>query len=235
VIRFDHDQQKAAAMAATVSQLQREGVTSVLYFPFTGPQYPNMPMQSASQIGYSPEWVLIGWQKYLSDFQLYGPPNQTAHAFGVGVWNKMPDLSLEPWYQAFHAAGGSDSVARGGLIGDGRAFYQELMVLASGIQTAGPGLTPETFAEGLHSTTYPNPGAAGPPFFQGTVGFASDTTMVDDFQEFWLDSRITGPQVVTDKSEGGNTSRASCYVALGRRFALDTWPRTDGFYRGVCR
>ena len=64
--------------------------------------------------------------------------------------------------------GGGDPAA---VIQHARAFYNELLILAAGIQLAGPNLTPETFAQGLASTTFPNPGAAGAPFFQATVGF----------------------------------------------------------------
>jgi hypothetical protein len=80
---------------------------------------------------------------------------------------------------------------------------------------------------------FPNPGAGRAPFYQGTVGFAGDTTMVDDLHEFWLDTRTTGTEVNT--STNLNTYAAFCLVGLGRRWSLDTWPGTDGYRSGPCR
>jgi hypothetical protein len=58
--------------------------------------------------------------------------------------------------------------------------------------------------------------------------------MVDDFQEFWLDTRMTGAEVT--QSNNLNTSRAYCYVSLGRRSFATAWPGTDGFYApNICR
>lgn len=129
------------------------------------------------------------------------------------------------------AAGGDQSVSSQP---DGRGFYQELMLLASGIQMAGPRLTPQSFADGLHTTTFPNPGAATAPFYRGTVGFANgDPVMVDDYTAFWLDTRTTGQEV--GQSTGINQSKAMCAVELGRRWTESTWPRVDRYYQGPCR
>ena len=40
---------------------------------------------------------------------------------------------------------------------------------------------------------------------------------------------------VCNRREDLNNYRADCYVALGRRWDLDSWPSTDGFYQGRCR
>jgi hypothetical protein len=147
------------------------------------------------------------------------------------MWNKQPSLELEPWAQAVAAAGGSSDVLN---YTAARPFYQELLLLASGIQMAGPRLTPETFAAGLHATTFPNPGAGAAPYYQGSVGFpGTSTTMVEDYQAFWLDTRESGQDV--QNSKGVNQSKAFCAVGLGRRWDVDTWPSTDGLYRGGCR
>jgi hypothetical protein len=57
--------------------------------------------------------------------------------------------------------------------------------------------------------------------------------MVEDYQAFWLDTRESGQDV--QNSKGVNQSKAFCAVGLGRRWDVDTWPSTDGFYRGGCR
>jgi hypothetical protein len=220
-----------SGMPASFKQLSLDGVTSVIYLPFGGSGTPTSNMVAAQQVNFTPEWILLGWNNYNTAFQLNDPPAETSGAFGVGTWNKQPQLSAEPWVQAAMAAGGDSTVQ---TMPNGRGFYQEMLMLASGIQMAGPKLTPEAFAEGLHTTTFPNPGAGTAPSYQGTVGFeGGDPIMVNDYTAFWLDSRTTGQEV--SSSTGVNESKAFCAVELGRRWADDNWPRVDGYYTGTCR
>jgi hypothetical protein len=232
VVRNPEGRSAAAGSAAQLSALQRDGVTSVLYYPYGGNGQAGAPLTSAASINYRPEWVVMGWSNYNTAFILNDPSTESSGAFGVGSWNKQAPLSQEPWTQASVAAGGNSTV---NAMPCGRAFYQEMLLLASAIQMAGPQLTPETFAEGLRTTRFPNPGAAGPPFYQGTVGFEDgDSVMVDDYTAFWLDTRKSGQQV--SNSTGINQYDAFCAVEFGRRWSEDTWPRKDGFYApGVCR
>lgn len=227
-----NDNQAATTVAATFAELSREGVTSVITLPYGGNGRVGSPMVGAQQAGYTPEWILIGHFNYYAAYTLNDPQTQTAGAFGVGNWNKQPQLPLEPWHQAA-IAGGGDS--RGvGLAVTGRAFYQEMLLLASGIQMAGPHLTPESFAQGLHSTTFPNPGAGTAPLYQGTVGFSpGDQIMVDDYLQFWLDTRTSGSEV--SSSPANNQHKAFCLVARGRRYNVASWPTEDSFYRPPCR
>ena len=235
VVRYDYaDRAMQASMSATMNELRNDGVTSIIWFPYAGGGTPRHPWFVADSIGYRPEWVVIGWHQYQTAFELNNPQSQTAGAFGVGIWNKMPALEQEMWHRAYLAAGGDPAVVNGGGLPGGRPFYQELLLLASGIQMAGPDLTPETFAEGLQSTKFPNPGAGAPPYYQAKVGFGpDDVTMVEDYNGFWLDIRLAGPEVSRQKNL--NTSRGFCYVDLGSRWTFDTWPTTDRFYEsGVC-
>ena len=148
----------SAAMSAAFQELSAAGVTSMVYFPFGEGGTPNSPLATAQRIGWSPEWVVVGWQNYNAAFLLKDPPTQTAAAFGVGVWNKQPALSFEPFHQAFVEAGGDPATTN---LQSARGFYQELLLLASGIQLAGPQLTPETFAAGLRSPMKPTATPAG--------------------------------------------------------------------------
>jgi hypothetical protein len=235
VVRYNIAEEDASRNAAALSELSRDGVTSLIWFPMTGSSRPAHPMSVAGSVGYGPEWVTIGWNNYLTASTLNSNGNAKAASFGAAIWNKMPQIELEFWHRAFLAGGGDPAVVQGGALPDGLAFYNELLLLASGIQMAGPKLTPETFAAGLRATKFPNPGAGRAPFYQGTVGFGPrDVTMVDDFQEFWLDTRMTGAEVT--QSNNLNTSRAYCYVALGRRSLPNAFPGDDAFYQpNVCR
>jgi hypothetical protein len=150
------------------------------------------------------------------------------------MWSAFLPPADEFWVQSYVAGGGDPGNVQAGAFPDGRAFYNEMLMLASGIQMAGPNLTPETFAQGLRSTTFPNPGAGAAPFHQAAVGFGpEDPSMVSDFLEFWLDTRTSGTEV--SHSPNVNTYRAMCNVLLGRRWTAETFPTSDAFYRGACR
>jgi len=232
VVRQHISTQNAGAEAATMQQLKAEGVTSLIFLPFGANGYAHSPLQAALNVGFEPEWVLIGWYNYNTAYMLRDPTQETSGAFGVANWNKQPQLALEPWYQAAAAVGGEKDV---GILNSARPFYQEMLLLASGIQMAGPHLTPQSFAAGLHSTQFPNPGGGTAPSYQGTVGFpGTATTMVQDYTGIWLDTRTSGTTVTS--SPAINEEKAFCEVAFGRRWTLDTWPGTDGYYQpGVCR
>ena len=232
VIRYDYAASNKAALSANFRKLADDGVTSVFFLPLGGNQTSGPPA-SATQVNYHPEWIVLGAHKYLSD-NMMNNPDQTVGAFGVGTWNKMPQLQQEMWVLAYNAAGGDPTAVSNGSLTDGRAFYNEMLLLAAGIQMAGPHLTPQTFAAGLHATTFPNPGAGAAPTYQATVGFGPQgVSMLDDFNAFWFSGQMSGAQV--NNSTDNNTYQATCYVALGRRFRLDTWPTTDGFKQGACR
>jgi hypothetical protein len=67
------------------------------------------------------------------------------------------------------------------------------------------------------------------------VGFADGSpAMVNDYEEFWLDTRMSGAEVTHDTNN--NETRATCYAALGRRWHPEEWPTTDDFYgKTPCR
>ena len=230
VVRQAGGRDGTAAEPADMAQLKSDGVTSLLFYPYGGNGLPGSPILAAQQVDFRPEWVTIGWSNYNTAFMLNDSSSETSGAFGVGAWNKQPvGNALEPYGQAYAATSRDPAT-----VTDGRTFYQEMLLLASGIQMAGPHLTPETFAAALHTTEFPNPGAGGAPFYQARVGFPGDDPfMVSDFTAFWLDTRRTGHEVET--SPGINEALAFCEVGLGLRWDQDTWPSRDGYYSGGCR
>jgi hypothetical protein len=233
VIRYDaNDDNQVLPQLEKLRQLKEAGITSLIFFPYTGSAARGAPQTLADRAQYYPEWITIGWNKYLTDIWSGSPQNQKTATFGVAMWNKQPQLALENWFQAYTLAGGSTTGAAG--MNDGLAFYNELLLLASGIQMAGPRLTPESFAEGLRSTTFPNPGAGAAPFYQATVGFGpGDAAMTNDFAAFWFD-----PSTNWDSYQGQpglNFYRTDCYAVLGRRWSQETWPTADLFFRNGCR
>jgi len=237
VIDYSTSNETIPGLAAKFAQLKSAGVTSLLYFPWYGEAEPSNPESVASTVGYYPEWIAMGWQADSMSLQEAGPKSESGQTFGVADWNKLAPLPELPWYQSFIDGGGSAEVASGvGGEDAGDPFYEEMLMLASGIQAAGPDLTPQTFANGLDSTIFPNPGADGAPFYQARVGFAgAANVMVDDYAGFWLDPTATLAQVEVGEEVGDDVYDALCYADMGGRWAIGTWPSTESFYRGACR
>ncbi len=203
----------ASEMATAAAQLRFEGFTTLIWLDnqVDGTYF----MQGASQTGYQPEYIMGGGPEHYNEVNMStnGPVDQRVHMFGLAPWNKTLAGSEEPVYWAVHDSDADFSALdAASTLGSLNRFYRELLLIASGIQLAGPRLTPETFARGLQSATFPNPGAGAPPYFQASVGFrADDYVMSDDVGVVsWSDSVRTP----SDRQVGG-----WCYLDKGRRFA----------------
>lgn len=134
-----------------------------------------------------------------------------------------------PWYWAVkEVSPGKDPT--GGSTYAAMARYEQLSVLAAGIQLAGPNLNPKSFEAGLQRARFPNPGAGGPPYFQARVGMPGGRhTFTDDAALFWYSA-----------SEGGTVDPgfpgAVCYVSGGVRYTASTFPTDDNeLFRPPCK
>ncbi len=199
-----------------MADLQQQGVTTLI---------PDMEasglMNHASRLGYQPEWFLPGTGFQLREFNWQrSPADQTHHMFGLAIGNKGLPQADQPWYWAFKEMGASPQSDTLDDFSNSSAYHQ-VLVLASGIQAAGPNLTPQTFARGLQSLKFPNPGAGAPPYYQGSVSFAGDHSMIDDVGLVWWSE--SAPAYSSRVSEVGGW----CYVDLGIRWRLGQWRKGD--------
>ena len=217
-----------ASDAQTLLNFRNRGVTTIL--PLGQPSDVINLMLEAQNIDYTPEWLMPGVG--LEDGGEYSvpPASQTAHLFGIGPENKPLPLGKEPWYVT--ATEGNSAVASyqyttsaNEYNPDGQAFYQSLLLLATGIQEAGPRLTPATFQSGLQATTFPDPGAGSAPLFQGGVSFAdNDHVMINDFALKWWSPKAP------DWQDGNQPPGDWCRVGDGRRFTTANLPTGDSAY-----
>jgi hypothetical protein len=97
----------------------------------------------------------------------------------------------------------------------GQSTYEELMMLASGLQMAGPHLTPYTFEHALQSTKFPNP---PDPLHEGNVSFAGSHSMINDYIVAWWGQATRSPYQ-------GDPPGSWCYAEDGRRFQLGHFPK----------
>lgn len=175
-------------------------------------------LNAASRAGYHPEWLDVTVATYASNF-LQAPPEQRSALFGIAPWNKALPRPQSIPYRAFSEVD-QGRTASGTYLFIHDAFYKAMLLIASGIQAAGPHLTPQTFAAGLRGLDFPNPELGGAPHYQGTVGFTGDHSMVDDFGLWWFN---TGERNNDDLVGPGSY----CYVGRGVRFRSGTWPADD--------
>lgn len=181
-------------------------------------------MASAEGQGYQPEWVLSSYAYHTSNlFMTSMPAAQSAHTFGVDFWNKVVRPENEPWYWASQEVKPDYNYEGNPAVYFGAMFiYHQLLLLASGIQMAGPNLTPGTFQAGLWKANFPNPPG---PYFEGKAGFKGrDHSMVDDAAIIWWDPSGRDPWI---GSQG-----AFCYVRRGERSDMGGYPGTDELFKG---
>ena len=210
-----------------VVTLNSQNVTSVICWCDLGDTR-NVHMPGASNQGFLPEWLLSTYidQDLDNSFQGNNAEHQD-HVLGVSFRNKfLPKFDM-PWYWAVREVDNSHD-PQGGNYYHLQARYSSLLLLASGIQMAGPKLTPATFQQGLMRARFPNPAAGASPYYQGRAGFEGNRhTMLSDGVMFWYSGSQPG---VVDPSFPGRV----CYILGGQRFGLGRWPKIDAPFQEEC-
>ena len=212
-----------------VLKLKTNEVTSLLCLCYTGSML--KLMNTAGGQGYLPEWLITSYHNLQSHFQgqTY-PKNQSSSMFGLTMYSRDVHSGDDPAMWAMREVNpsrwsspeqGSEGVNRQTI----HLLYKQLLLLASGIQLAGPNLTPDSFARGLQRATFPNPDH---PIRAGTVGFAGNThSMMKDAAEFWYSPFARSTY---------DTPGAFCFVDGGTRRRSGTYPREEAspFFSGPC-
>ena len=159
----------------------------------------------AKEQNYHPEWLITGVA--LVDNDLIGSimePEQWSRAFGVSFSGPAQPSGQSLGYRAYKAVRPDEPSIAVDLI------YNQLNLLAIGIQMAGPNLTPETYEAGM----FKYPTRTGP---SGTWGFApGDYSTSDDAREVFWNPQGTSVQ----------TREPGLYVDPngGQRFPIGKWP-----------
>ena len=215
--------QGTANDAAVVTQLSSAHVTTVICLC----EHSDLQAmgQAADQQIYFPEWVTTTYilnDQNVAEIKQGPPPDQLAHLFGLTV------LPMQRLFQDHPSTWADPSTPYASdLIEDVRDYeYHNLLLIASGIQMAGPNLTPTNFEAGLQKAAFPNPDTG---IHAGHVGFGGGShAMTVDAAEFWWSNTEHGPYA----DEGAGTF---CYVDHGARHSLaDPWPAGDPFFTGAC-
>jgi hypothetical protein len=216
--RVEVDSENAGRMAQDFAALNAGGYTTAIWYGTSG-DLGFRVLAAASSVGWRPEWVIPGIPTAQSSEYSYGnaPADEARQIFGMAAFDKLVEEGDRP------------SVRAAAMVGlhDLPQAYHALLLLAAGIQAAGPRLSPLTFARGLRGSTFPNPGSAEPPTFQGRVGFADGGyAMRHDYAAVWYDPQARSTQRMTAPRPG-----AFCWLEGGRRWSPDEWPQnTDALF-----
>lgn len=221
--------QTAQEVATAIQKMREAGVTTLLLLTHaltTRQIYAALDGQ-----GYEPELGVSTEFYNDEDFLMSGlPKSQTAHTFGISTWNKFVHPQDEPWWAAIKEVEPGHTFTEGNnpppfSYYGARFDYHAMLVMAAGIQMAGPNLTAETFAKGLQSAAWPNPPTEKWP---GKVTVSPGThSYMEDAAAIWFDN--------TSRSEYSNGNGAFCYVQNGVRRRLGRWPADDGLFRAPCQ
>ncbi len=206
-----------------VARMQADGITTVICI-CTQLLFANGLIVSANNQAYGPEWLVSGVAGQGSEDMTHSDRRQYSHMFGVTSQNKHLPPSNEPFSWAIREV--DPSVRSWTHLNYARAHfrnvYDGLLVLASGIQTAGPNLTPASFEQGLTRTGFPNPAAGATPYWQAEVGFGGKYSMVNDFTLVWHTYSHDPP---TGYADSPADLGWWCFVDRGARHNLGSWPQ----------
>lgn len=188
-------------------------------------------MPAATAEGYEPEWVVSSYIDQDLDNSYAGgagPPDQADHVIGLDFRNKFLPYQDMPWYWALRQVDPGYAYSTGDYY-SANSRYEQLALLAAGIQLAGPHLTPQSFQAGLFAAQFPNPGAGGPPYYQARVGFPGGRhSMTNSESMIWYSATMQG--TVNPTNPG-----AVCYVYHGQRIDNgDFTPGNPPFQQGSC-
>lgn len=202
--RIDINQMNLQA-GEKLAKLKNAGITTVVCG--CDPLFLTFLTAKAKEQDYNPEWVITGVA--LIDNDLIGSimeQGQWSRAFGVSFSGPPQPSGQGLGYRAYKSVRQDEPSIGVELI------YNQLYLLAIGVQMAGPNLNPATFEQGMFA--YPKKN--GP---SGLWGFGpNDYSTSDDAQEVFWNPTTVSPQ----------TKIPGTYINPnnGARFPIGKWPAT---------
>ncbi|HEX9766038.1 MAG TPA: hypothetical protein VGA36_04685 [Nitriliruptorales bacterium] len=204
------DEQVAARQE--MAQFQQAGVTTVLVMQ----AYATEHSTAAADINYLPEWLVAG-SSFMEDGEAAsGHQDQRAwaHARVVTGLTYIPeDRSDDPCYQAFAETAPDHSDSYVVTACETLPTYKDLRQLFTGIQVAGPRLTPGSIDRGFHAIPQR---LSGDPRTPACFYLPDDYTCVKDATAEWWD--------VGNGQTGYANDGCWRMVEAGARYVPGAWP-----------
>jgi hypothetical protein len=202
--------------------------TSVVLFSDIANTTPSL-MKAATLQEYFPEWVItgLGFQDIDLVARVLWPADQTAHVFGIGTSppyaaDGSSANGLETFFQSYW--GDTRGTYSPGAVGIGFLLY-------SGIQLAGPKLTPENFRQGVFSMPAGG-GAIADQISNFMTGYGRSAgvpydeyqTIGIDYSMKWFDPEAVG---VSNLVPGPPGQGKFVFLNGAKRYYAGTWPKGD--------
>jgi hypothetical protein len=203
-------------LTTMMTKFHSDGVTTVLMF--ADPLSPILITTEATRQAYFPEWVITG--SGLSDTTAAGrlyDQTQWTHAFGISpLWVSWttPDKSYG-FREAHHGDPALAAGDEGVLINIYAAVPRTLF---TGLQMAGPKLTPQAFAAGM--LAYPKSG--GTPSTPLQYYTRNEPMAIKDFVEVYYDGSKSGND---ERGLSGNGMVMKMHG--GKRYQLGQWDNAE--------
>ncbi len=221
----DPNQSRSRANAEAMASFRLSGVTTVIW---TGVDLGNTP--AAAAIQYRPEWIqILVWP---NEGNLYGrvqEPSEWEHAWlltEIVRESRLQDTSCYQAYAEVDPSAADKPADAGGLTPIGAAcerggYYHLIRQLFTGIQVAGPRLTPESMNKGFRAIPAK---ASTDPFIPACYYLPGDYTCVKDLVAEWWD-----PSAPVGYSSITGTPVSGCWrmPQEGRRYIRNGWPPGD--------
>ncbi|HUR49538.1 MAG TPA: hypothetical protein VMY88_08455 [Acidimicrobiales bacterium] len=197
-----------------IAKFAQAGVTTVLW----AQGYETTHSNAAAQQNWRPEWVIAG-DGYHEGYQTGKRQDQSVwdHAWAMTNVVRAGLTSESYCYKSQRqdpSSNHQDSNFDCGLT----SFYQDLRMLFTGIQVAGPKLTPTAVDRGMHAIPAIRSDDPGVPACFYNPG---DYTCVKDAMVNWWDSRSTAP--------GQQDPGCWKMVEGGRRYFAGAWQEREAF------
>jgi len=196
--------------ASNMAQLRQDGITTIVW----GGGIDVCQSTAAGAVQYRPEWVIPG--DTVMDANIYARTHEpSVHQFARTVSSYPRGGQLED-SQCFEAAREGDPAMP---VADTRFFcghYADLRQLFTGIQVAGPRLSPEAMNLGFHAIPRL---PSDEPAHEACFYLTDDYSCVKDAQVSWWDPAARPP----------GRSEAGCWRLMedGQRYLAGQWPQGD--------
>jgi hypothetical protein len=217
-IRFELDLARAQENARTyIAQLQSAEVTTIVYYG--DPLTLDALTTEATAQDYFPEWIL--GPNALADTNIFGrtyDQEQWVNGFGIGLAPEPGIDEIGPSYRIYDWAYGTEPPSNIYAV-----IEPSLRTVFTGIQLAGPELTPETFRQGLFRALPSGGTPTAQHVSRGDHGVWPDLDVggLDDAAIIWWDSEAEG------RDEAGNEGVGMYRFANGgERYTLGNFPTT---------
>lgn len=215
---FSDEAANTADPQLAVRQMIQEGVTTVV--TSTEGIYTTYMMNAADALQWEPEWVfLANWGTDTNTGGKVQPPTQMRRTMAISGWEMPLRPDQTECYRAYHEVDPNTDPAPLFC-----AYWQQLVLIAAGLQGAGPNLNPDTFRKGLYDLGY----KCGIAVWMSCGGFGpNDPAFMDDFGVVWWDPSAVAPD------DGG--AGAYRWTANGDRYRIGEFPGDDSqlFKQGI--